>query len=667
MSIILKGKKWKVWFWNLNNRPDKTGCLKGIDCLALIFADMNFLSVDRISKNLGERMLFQDLSFGLSKGDKLALIANNGTGKTSLLNILTGQDQPDNGNLAIREGVSIGYLKQTPDFDPALSIHQLIKGANSEVLTAIREYEKALHQFSDFPDELHEKLLNEANKVMDEMQAWDYERRLTQILGKFNIYDLEQRVGTMSGGQKKRLALALVLLDEPDLLILDEPTNHLDIEMIEWLEKYLSQQNITLLMVTHDRYFLDNVCNQILEMHHGKLYHHKGNYAYFLEKKAEREEVFRTETGRAAQLMKKELEWMRRQPKARTTKSKSRIESFYELEEKAKGGPKEAELRLEVKMNRIGGKVLELKKLSKSYGEKVMLKGFDYTFKKGERIGIVGKNGAGKTTFLNLITGLEKPDGGKVNTGDTIVMGYYSQEGMNLKQDKRVIDILTDIAEVIELGDGKKLTASQFLQYFMFPPAMQYTPVHKLSGGEQRRLYLLTVLIKNPNFLILDEPTNDLDLLTLNKLEEFLSNFSGCLILVTHDRYFMDMMVDHIFIFEGDGNIRDYNGSYTDYRVELEERERFTKAQADAAKEVSYSKPKTEEKRKMSFKERFEYEQLQKELEALGNEKKGLEASLNSGELSFEELSRNAERLGEINDALDEKEMRWLELDELNE
>lgn len=628
---------------------------------------MNFLSVDRISKNLGERILFQDLSFGLSKGDKVALIANNGTGKTSLLNILTGQDTPDNGNLAIREGVSIGYLKQQPDFDPELSIHQLIKGANSEVLTAIREYELALHQFSDHHSEENERVLNDANKVMDEMQAWDYERRLTQILGKFNIYDLEQRVGSMSGGQKKRLALALVLLDEPDLLILDEPTNHLDIEMIEWLEKYLSQQNVTLLMVTHDRYFLDNVSNQILEMDNGKLYHHKGSYAYFLEKKAEREEVFRTETGRAVQLMKKELEWMRRQPKARTTKSKSRIEAFYEIEEKAKGGPKEAELRLEVKMNRIGGKVLEIKKLSKSYGDKVMLKGFDYTFKKGERIGIVGKNGAGKTTFLNLITGLEQPDGGKINTGDTIVMGYYSQEGMNLKQDKRVIDILTDIAEVIELGDGRKLTASQFLQYFMFPPAMQYTPVHKLSGGEQRRLYLLTVLIKNPNFLILDEPTNDLDLLTLNKLEEFLSGFSGCLILVTHDRYFMDMLVDHIFVFEGEGNIRDYNGSYTDYRVEAEEREKLAKETADLLKESLLSKPKSEEKRKMSFKERFEYEQLQKELEVLGNEKKSLETELNSGDLSFEELSKKADRLGEINEALDEKEMRWLELDELND
>jgi ATP-binding cassette subfamily F protein uup len=583
------------------------------------------------------------------------------------LNILTGQDTPDNGNLAIREGVSIGYLKQQPDFDPELSIHQLIKGANSEVLTAIREYELALHQFSDHHSEENERVLNDANKVMDEMQAWDYERRLTQILGKFNIYDLEQRVGSMSGGQKKRLALALVLLDEPDLLILDEPTNHLDIEMIEWLEKYLSQQNVTLLMVTHDRYFLDNVSNQILEMHNGKLYHHKGSYAYFLEKKAEREEVFRTETGRAVQLMKKELEWMRRQPKARTTKSKSRIEAFYEIEEKAKGGPKEAELRLEVKMNRIGGKVLEIKKLSKSYGDKVMLKGFDYTFKKGERIGIVGKNGAGKTTFLNLITGLEQPDGGKINTGDTIVMGYYSQEGMNLKQDKRVIDILTDIAEVIELGDGRKLTASQFLQYFMFPPAMQYTPVHKLSGGEQRRLYLLTVLIKNPNFLILDEPTNDLDLLTLNKLEEFLSGFSGCLILVTHDRYFMDMLVDHIFVFEGEGNIRDYNGSYTDYRVEAEEREKLAKETADLLKESLLSKPKSEEKRKMSFKERFEYEQLQKELEVLGNEKKSLETELNSGDLSFEELSKKADRLGEINEALDEKEMRWLELDELND
>jgi ATP-binding cassette subfamily F protein uup len=629
---------------------------------------MNYLSVDRVSKNLGERILFEDLSFGLSKGDKVALIANNGTGKTTLLNIITQTDVPDHGVVAWREGITVGYLKQKPEFEEHLSIHQLIKGTNTEVLTAIREYESALHALGDANSEQNQNRLEHANKKMDELQAWDYERRLTQILSKFNIDDLEKKVGAMSGGQKKRLALALVLLDEPDLLVLDEPTNHLDIEMIEWLEKYLSQNNITLFMVTHDRYFLDNVCNQIIEMNDGKLYVHKGTYAYFLEKKAEREEVFRVETGKAGQLYKKELEWMRRSPKARTTKSKSRIESFYKVEEKAKGAAKGPELRLEVKMTRIGGKILELKKITKSYGDNVILKGFDYVFKKGERIGMVGKNGVGKSTFLNLITNKEQPDGGKINVGETIVMGYYSQEGINVPQDKKVIDVLKDIAEVIEMGDGSKLTASQFLNFFMFPPAMQYTLVSKLSGGEQRRLYLLTVLIKNPNFLILDEPTNDLDLLTLNKLEEFLSGFGGCLILVTHDRYFMDMLVDHIFIFEGKGVVKDYNGTYTEYRVDLEEEEKLALAEKAKEQEIknTAAKQKPEEKKRMNFKEKFEFDTIQKEMEELNKEKAKLELEINSGIDDYVQIQKIADRISAIIELLDAKEMRWLELDELN-
>lgn len=623
---------------------------------------MNYLSVDRITQSLGERVLFSELSFGLSKGDKAALIANNGVGKSTLLNIITGAENPDNGVVAWREGVTLGYLKQQPEFNEFESVHQLIKGANTEVLTAIRNYEKALHQLTHEHTEKHDKDLELATRKMDELQAWDFERRITEILSKFGITNLEQQVGSMSGGQKKRLALALVLLDEPDVLILDEPTNHLDIEMIEWLENHLTQHNITLLMVTHDRYFLDNVCNEIFELHNGKLYTHKGNYAYFLEKKAEREEVFRTETARAQQLYKKELEWMRRMPKARTTKSKSRIESFYETEAKAKGGSSETALKLGVKMTRIGGKILELKKVSKAFGNDVMLKGFDYTFKKGEHIGIVGRNGSGKTTFLNLITGNLQPDGGKINLGDTIVMGYYNQEGIKVDQDKRLIDVLKDIAEVIEMSDGSKLTASQFLTYFLFPPAMHYTPVHKLSGGEQRRLHLLTVLMKNPNFLILDEPTNDLDLLTLNRLEEFLENYNGCLLLVTHDRYFMDMLVDHIFVFEGNGHIKDYNGTYTEYRNWKEE-EAKTLQTAESAKTVT-EKIKTVEKRKLSFKERYEYEQLQKEIDTLSSEKQQLEQQVNTGG-DYETIRLQAERLGEVIALLDEKELRWLELDEI--
>jgi len=470
---------------------------------------VNYLSVDRLAKHLGERTLFEDISFGLAKGEKVALIANNGTGKTSLLNILAGQDAPDEGEYNFRNGIRVAYLEQQPTLDEGQTIEAFITSANSETLMLIEEYNDKLAKSAE-GDQGALKDLEEVQQRMDARKAWDHDRQLRAMLSRFGVTDLEKQISELSGGQKKRLALALTLLDQPDLLILDEPTNHLDIEMVEWLEDFLGQSNLTLLMVTHDRYFLDRVCNVILEMHRGKLYKHNGNYSYFLQKRAEREEVLQTEIDKAGKLMKRELEWVRRQPKARTTKSKARLDAYDEIEAKAKSGVKEQDLILDVKMSRVGGKILELKKVYKSYDDLTLISGFDYTFKRGERIGIIGKNGVGKSTFLNIITQQLKPDSGKVNVGDTIVYGYYTQGGLKVKEDKRVIEVLKDIADVIQLADGSKLTASAFLQYFLFPPEMQYTQVSKLSGGERRRLHLMTVLMKNPNFLILDEPTNDL-------------------------------------------------------------------------------------------------------------------------------------------------------------
>jgi len=450
---------------------------------------MNYLSVENLSKNYGEKVLFENLYFGLNKNEKVALIANNGTGKSSMLKILVGKDVPDEGNVIVRSGVTIGFLDQEPHFEGTLTIRDFIRSNNSDTLEVIQRYEKALGDQTDNFNNETQRAFEQASAEMDKVKAWDYERRLEQILDKFRIKDLDKRIQELSGGQQKRLALSLVLIDNPDVLILDEPTNHLDVDMIEWMENYLSQSGITLLMVTHDRYFLDRVCNHILELEDGKMYHHKGNYEYFLQKRAERKEVYQTEIDKAGKLMKKELEWMRRMPKARTTKSKSRISAFHDTKQKSLSGKKESELKLEVKMSRLGGKILELKKVYKSFDEKVILDGFDYTFKKGERIGIIGSNGTGKSTFLNIITDQVAVDSGKVNTGDTIVYGYFSQKGMAIKDDKRVIDVLKDIAEVITLGDGRKLTASQFLQYFMFPPEMQYNFVSRLSGGEKRRIF----------------------------------------------------------------------------------------------------------------------------------------------------------------------------------
>ena len=623
---------------------------------------MNLISVESLSKDYGERILFEDLSFGLSRGNKMALVANNGTGKSSMLKIIAEKDVPSSGEVTLRKGIEVGYLSQNSDFDESLTIQQLVDSAQSRVSNIIAEYEKAVeNQTNDFSEENQNKVEG-LTLLMDQYSAWDYDRRIKQILSKFKITDLSQKVGKLSGGQKKRLSLSLLLIDEADVLLLDEPTNHLDVEMIEWLEKYLSQQKITLLMVTHDRYFLENVCNHILELENGQLYHHKGNYSYFLEKREERESNFNVEIQKAGKLMKKELDWVRRSPKARTTKSKSRLQSFERIKEKANSGVKKSELKLEVKMSRVGGKILELKNIRKSYGDLCILDGFDYTFKKGERIGILGNNGVGKSTFLNILTGKEQVDSGKVNVGETIVYGYFSQGGIEVKEDKRVIEVLKDIADVIILANGSKISASQMLEHFMFTPEMQYTYVSKLSGGELRRLYLLTVLMKNPNFLILDEPTNDMDLLTLTKLEEFLLDFKGCLIIVSHDRYFMDKLTEHMFVFKGDGVIQDFYGSYSEFREKQKEDEKQLKSVEKKNAPVTV---KERVKKKVSYKEKYEYGELEKEIDVLEKEKEELEQSLLSPTLSVDEIVENSKRLSEIENQIEVKSFRWMELDEL--
>ena len=620
---------------------------------------MNYLSVENISKSFGERVLFEGLNFGLNYGDKVALIANNGSGKTSMLKIIAGKDVPGTGKVTLRNGIRIGYLEQEPVFNEKFTINELLYNSNAEVVKIIREYESALEmQTNDYNDASAERF-EKASLEMEKANGWNFDNELKQILSKFKIVDLEAKVEMLSGGQKKRLALALLLIDAPDMLLLDEPTNHLDIEMIEWLEEYLKNQNITLLMITHDRYFLDRVCNHILELEDGKLYHHKGNYSYFLVKRDERESNFNVELSKAGRLMKKELEWIRKSPKARTTKSKARVDNFEVIKNKATSKKIKQELKLEVKMSRVGGKILELKKVYKSYGDLKILSGFDYTFKNGERIGIIGKNGVGKSTFLNIITQSLKPDSGKINVGETIVYGYFTQKGIQLKEDKRVIEVLKDIAEVIVMSDNKKITASQLLEHFMFPSNMQYTYVSKLSGGEKRRLYLLTVLMKNPNFLILDEPTNDLDLLTLNKLEEFLLDFKGCLILVSHDRYFMDKLTDHLFIFKGDGIIKDENSSYSEYRTKLNKELKLEKKKEKVLSESS------EKANLFSYENRKEHKSLERQIEKLEKEKKQMEDFFKDSNVSYDLMHEKGKELENLNNLLDDKLNRWMELDEL--
>ena len=609
---------------------------------------MNYLSVENISKSYGERILFQELFFGLSKGDKMALIANNGTGKSSMLKIIAGKDVSESGKITLRNGIRIGYLEQDPIFNEAFTIKEFLENSNSEIMQIIKGYDKALElQTNDFNDATSQRF-QEASLLMDKANAWNFNNELNQILSRFKIDDLNQNLKDLSGGQRKRLSLATLIMDAPELLLLDEPTNHLDIEMIEWLEDYLKTQNITLLMITHDRYFLDRVCNHILELEDGKLYHHKGNYSYFLQKRAEREANFNTEISKAGKLMKKELEWIRKTPQARTTKPKARVDNFENIKQKANSKKVKQELKLEVKMSRVGG--------YKSYGDLTILSGFDYVFKNGERIGIIGDNGVGKSTFLNIITQKEKADSGKINIGETIVYGYFNQKGIELKEDKRVIEVLKDIADVIIMANGSKISASQLLEHFMFDGQMQYTYVSKLSGGEKRRLYLLTVLMKNPNFLILDEPTNDLDLLTLNKLEEFLMDFKGCLILVSHDRYFMDKLTDHLFVFRGNGLIEDHYCSYSELRIKQ------NKEKNENRKEQKKENHRNDQK--ITYLEKKEYKNLERQIRKLEQEKNSIEISFKDSTMEYDIMMIKSKELEELNKKIDDKMIRWMELEE---
>ena len=583
-----------------------------------------------------------------------------------MMKILVGKEECDKGSIAYNENMRIGYLEQMPYFDPTLTIQDVISTGHTDIMSVIQTYEKALLNHVD-DNNLKTKLeLETAISNMDALQAWSYEQRLKQLLYTFDITDLTQTIGTLSGGQIKRLALALVLLDDPDILFLDEPTNHLDMGMIEWLEKYLSQSTKTLFMVTHDRYFLDRVCNKIFELYQGTMYVHKGNYDYYVRKSREREENKRIAAERAGQLLKYELEWMRSTPQARTGKAKARIDAFYDLKEKAKMRRDNNELQFGSDMQRLGGKILEMDRVSKSYGNNVILRDFDYIFKKGERIGIIGKNGIGKSTFLNMITGSENPDSGTIVTGQTVAYGYYTQKGIKFDERKTVVETIKDIAEVIHYGKDKTYSADQLLAHFMFPYSMHRQPVSLLSGGEKRRLYLLTVLVSNPNFLILDEPTNDLDLLTLQKLEDFLQTYKGCLLVVSHDRYFLDQTVDQLFVFEGDGKVKGFMGNYTQYHDYIEEKSKEEKReQAIQKQESRVDKPKSaERKKKRSYKEQKEYDQLTQEIEDLELEKETLTLKMQE-QLDYQELDKIGKRINEINDLLDEKELRWLELDEI--
>ncbi|HLO57863.1 MAG TPA: ABC-F family ATP-binding cassette domain-containing protein [Bacteroidales bacterium] len=621
-----------------------------------------YLQVENASKNFGDINLFSGISFTINEGQKVALIAKNGSGKTTLLNILKGLDTFDSGEYYINRDIKTGYLQQDPQFNPERSLFETIYDAPGELLLAVKNYEQALAEHN------HDKL-EAANAQMDFHNAWDLDARIKQILTILNLHDENQKVGTLSGGQVKRLALAVALINEPHFLILDEPTNHLDLNMIEWLEEYLMKSRITLLMVTHDRYFLDRICDQIIEIDEHSSYSYTGNYSAFLQKRAERILNKALNAEKAQNLMRKELDWMRRMPKARTTKAKYRIDAFYDLKEKAEYRRKDSQMEIDVKSSRLGNKILIMDEISKKYDDNVILDHFSYKFSKGEKVGIIGPNGVGKTTFLNIITGAIQADSGRLDHGDTVVYGYYKQQGLTFKEGKRVIDIIQDIAEVVYTGSDKQFSATQFLNRFLFRPEMQYVQVEKLSGGEKRRLYLMTVLMLNPNFLILDEPTNDFDILTLNVLEEYLAEFKGCLILVSHDRFFMDKLVDHLFIFEGNGEVYDFPGNYSEYRAsqKMQEIESRRNKDQDTAKkaDVHENKPATTATKKLSFKEKKEFETLTAEIEALEKEKLQLENSLGSGNMKPDELIKASNRIAEVIKLIDQKTDRWLELSEI--
>ena len=627
---------------------------------------VSYLQVENLTKSFGDLLLFHDLSFGIAEGDRIGLIAKNGSGKTTLLNILSGKEDYDSGNITFRNGLRVGYLEQMPEYPPHLTVIEACFYSSNETVQLISEYEQAL-QSGD-----QEKIQSLIDR-MDHLNAWDYEQRAKQILSQLKIHKFDQPISQLSGGQIKRLALANVLITEPDLLILDEPTNHLDIDMTEWLEEYLRRNNITLLMVTHDRYFLDRVCNQIIEIDQRSLFGYKGNYSYYLEKRQERIETQNAEIDRARNLLRTELDWMRRQPQARGTKAKYRIDAFYELEEKARQEKASGNVRLEVKSSYIGSKIFEAKGICKRFGDLKIVEDFNYTFARYEKMGIVGNNGTGKSTFIKMLIGDVSPDSGRFDIGETVRFGYYSQDGLQFNEQMKVIDAVRNIAEEISLGDGRKLSASQFLQHFLFTPETQHNYIYKLSGGERRRLYLCTVLISNPNFLVLDEPTNDLDIVTLNVLEEYLRNFKGCVIVVSHDRYFMDKVVDHLMVFKGNGELKDFPGNYTDYREWKEERERIEREER-AEKAKKENKPAapvrtndTKKKVRLTFKEKRELEELDRQIPELEAEKKMLETEMSSGTLSADELIAKSNRISELIDQIDTLGMRWLELSELAE
>jgi len=615
---------------------------------------LNYLTVENISKSYGELTLFEDVSFSVHKDQKIAFVAKNGTGKTSILKILSGEDEPGTGSVTFRKGIAVSFLSQDPKFDKNLTIEETIFASENPILKVISNYEKALLN----PDDT--EAYQAAFDAMERHEAWDFETLYKQILFKLKLENLSQKVSVLSGGQIKRLALANALINKPDLLILDEPTNHLDLEMIEWLESFFAKENITLFMVTHDRYFLERVCNEIIELDEGKIYNYRGNYSYYLEKREARIENEAIEVNKAKQLFKKELTWMRRQPKARTTKSKSRINDFADIKHRAHQRRNDHEVQLELNMERLGSKILEFHKVSKSFKDKTILDNFNYMFQKGERVGIIGKNGTGKTTFLNILTQTTQPDSGKITKGETVKFGYYTQNGITIKPEQKVIDVIREFGDYIPLKKGKQISAQQLLERFLFSRKKQYDFVEKLSGGERKRLYLCTVLIQNPNFLILDEPTNDLDIVTLNVLESFLLDFPGCVIVVTHDRYFMDKVIDHLFVFKGEGDVEDFPGNYTDYRVYEDSQDVIAPTESQAKKEKGIKKKN--DANKLSYNEEKELNNIESKIKSLTFDKKELEAKFNNPDLTPDEINALSEELQVILNTIEEKEERWFEL-----
>ena len=621
---------------------------------------ISYLQIDKLTKSFGDLVLFEDITFGVAQGQKIGLIAKNGTGKTTLLNIIGGKEDYDSGEVVFRKDLRVGYLEQSPSYPEELTVLQACFHSKNETVQLIAEYEEAMAK------EDHSNLEDILTR-MDSFKAWDYEQKAKQILGQLKIHNFNQKIGELSGGQLKRVALANVLITDPELIILDEPTNHLDLEMTEWLEDYLSRANISILMVTHDRYFLDRVCSEIIEIDNKQIYSYKGNYSYYLEKRQERVEAMNADVERAKNLLRTELDWMRRQPQARATKARSRIDAFHELETRLQSTRSRGEVRLDVKASRIGTKIFEAKEVGKRFGELVLLDKFNYNFTRYEKLGIVGDNGCGKSTFLKLLTGIERPDSGTIEVGETVRFGYYSQQGLEFDEGKRVIDVVTEIAEQIDLGDGRRMSASQFLQHFLFTPETQYSFVARLSGGERRRLYLCTVLMRNPNFLILDEPTNDLDIVTLGILEEYLRAFKGCVIVVSHDRYFVDKVADHLLVFCGGGEIKDFTGTYSEYvawKREYEAARHAQEAQARPKPQAVRTQAAETAPRKLSYNEKRELETLEREILALEAEKAALEESLSSGSLGVDELTAQSQRIAELIGLIDEKTMRWLLLSE---